>query len=406
MTKIQTPFMILQGTADGAVDWDQGLEFYNAARRNGKQVIFLSYPDEPHHLAKPENQKDFQVRMKQFFDHYLKGTPRAGVDGERPSAGPQGRGDQVRTMSDRTVTRRDFLTTSALAIGAGAFGRRLLAQTPQQTPPPLNPVFTPVRRNVGIFTARGGTIAYLVNSDGIIVVDSQYPDSAKAFIEGLGKETGNRPIDVLINTHHHADHTGGNRRRSSAVTRTIVAQANVPALQKTANDQAPTPVEQAYADTTFTETLNKVIGDEMVRATKFTPAHTGGDAVVYFEKANVVQVGDLVWGSLQCYVDRTPGGASATNWIKVNEQIAEKYPADAIFVWGHSGARLPVTGTKADVLKMRDYLTALVEYVRAGIKAGKSRDQIVSSKDILPGFDDRGPLTTRALAGTYDELVS
>ena len=75
VTKIQTPFMILQGTADGAVDWDQGLEFYNAARRNGKQVIFLSYPDEPHHLAKPENQKDFQVRMKQFFDHYLKGTP-------------------------------------------------------------------------------------------------------------------------------------------------------------------------------------------------------------------------------------------------------------------------------------------------------------------------------------------
>ena len=75
VTKIQTPFMILQGTADGAVDWDQGLEFYNAARRTGKQVIFLSYPDEPHHLAKPENQKDFLVRMKQFFDHYLKDTP-------------------------------------------------------------------------------------------------------------------------------------------------------------------------------------------------------------------------------------------------------------------------------------------------------------------------------------------
>jgi len=75
VTRIQTPFMILQGTADGAVDWDQGLEFYNAARRNGKQVIWLSYPDEPHHLAKTPNQKDFQVRMKQFFDHYLKGAP-------------------------------------------------------------------------------------------------------------------------------------------------------------------------------------------------------------------------------------------------------------------------------------------------------------------------------------------
>ncbi len=73
--KITTPFMILQGTADNAVDWHQGLELYAAAKRLGKQVIFLSYPGEPHHLAKKENQIDFQIRMKQFFDHYLKGTP-------------------------------------------------------------------------------------------------------------------------------------------------------------------------------------------------------------------------------------------------------------------------------------------------------------------------------------------
>jgi dipeptidyl aminopeptidase/acylaminoacyl peptidase len=73
--KITTPFMILQGTEDGAVDWNQGLEFYVAAKRLGKEVIFLSYPGEPHHLRKEENQKDFQLRMKQYFDHYLKGAP-------------------------------------------------------------------------------------------------------------------------------------------------------------------------------------------------------------------------------------------------------------------------------------------------------------------------------------------
>ncbi len=73
--KIKTPFMILHGTADGSVDYSQGLEFYAAARRLGKQVILLSYPDEAHHLGRKENQKDFQVRMRQFFDHYLKGTP-------------------------------------------------------------------------------------------------------------------------------------------------------------------------------------------------------------------------------------------------------------------------------------------------------------------------------------------
>jgi len=73
--KITTPFMILHGTEDGAVDWNQGLEFYTSARRLGKEVILLSYPGEPHHLRKEENQKDFQLRMKQYFDHYLKGTP-------------------------------------------------------------------------------------------------------------------------------------------------------------------------------------------------------------------------------------------------------------------------------------------------------------------------------------------
>ena len=72
---IKVPFLILHGTEDGAVDWNQGLEYYTAARRLGKEVILLSYPGEPHHLSKIENQKDFQLRMKQYFDHYLKGAP-------------------------------------------------------------------------------------------------------------------------------------------------------------------------------------------------------------------------------------------------------------------------------------------------------------------------------------------
>ena len=70
--KIKTPFMILHGTTDGAVDWGQGLEFYNAARRLDKEVIFLSYPNEGHHLAVEANQIDFLNRMQQYFDHYLK----------------------------------------------------------------------------------------------------------------------------------------------------------------------------------------------------------------------------------------------------------------------------------------------------------------------------------------------
>lgn len=74
---ITTPFMILHGTEDGAVDWLQGLEFFNMARRQGKEVILLSYPGEPHHLREKENQVDFQIRMMQFLDHHVRGAPAA-----------------------------------------------------------------------------------------------------------------------------------------------------------------------------------------------------------------------------------------------------------------------------------------------------------------------------------------
>jgi dipeptidyl aminopeptidase/acylaminoacyl peptidase len=75
--KITTPFMILHGTEDGSVDYGQGLEYYAMARRLGKEVILMSYPDEGHHLSTKENRIDFQIRMMQYFDHYLKGAQKA-----------------------------------------------------------------------------------------------------------------------------------------------------------------------------------------------------------------------------------------------------------------------------------------------------------------------------------------
>jgi dipeptidyl aminopeptidase/acylaminoacyl peptidase len=73
--KIRTPFMILHGMEDGAVDYVEGLQFFNAARAAGKQVILLSYPGEAHNLTNRDNQKDFTIRMKQYFDTYLMDKP-------------------------------------------------------------------------------------------------------------------------------------------------------------------------------------------------------------------------------------------------------------------------------------------------------------------------------------------
>ena len=72
--RVQTPLMILANDADDAVPWYQGIEYFLALRRLGKEVYLFSYNGEPHHLDRRPNQKDYTVRMQEFFDHYLKGA--------------------------------------------------------------------------------------------------------------------------------------------------------------------------------------------------------------------------------------------------------------------------------------------------------------------------------------------
>ncbi len=71
---VKTPLIILHNDQDGAVDFTQGIEYFNTLRRMQKPVVLLEYPGENHGLARPANQQDYTVRMKEFFDHYLKGA--------------------------------------------------------------------------------------------------------------------------------------------------------------------------------------------------------------------------------------------------------------------------------------------------------------------------------------------
>ncbi|NNK62621.1 MAG: S9 family peptidase [Gemmatimonadetes bacterium] len=72
---METPLLMMFGTNDGAVEYNQGVEFYNAARRLGKEMVMLSYDGENHGLAREPNQKDYQRRIMQWFGYYLKGEP-------------------------------------------------------------------------------------------------------------------------------------------------------------------------------------------------------------------------------------------------------------------------------------------------------------------------------------------
>ena len=71
---VNTPLLIEFGDVDEAVPWQQGIELYLALRRLGKNCIFLQYRDEPHHLKKYPNKLDYSIKMKEYFDHYLKGA--------------------------------------------------------------------------------------------------------------------------------------------------------------------------------------------------------------------------------------------------------------------------------------------------------------------------------------------
>ena len=101
--------------------------------------------------------------------------------------------------------------------------------------------------------------------------------------------------------------------------------------------------------------------------------HTGGDAVIVFERANVVHMGDLMFNRLHPRVDR-PSGASIKNWISVLERVAKRH-GDATFIFGHAKPGQPITGPAKDLLYLRDYFSAALDYTQKAIKARQSLER-------------------------------
>lgn len=317
------------------------------------------------------------------------------------------------------MNRRDFLVRSSLFATAGLLVRsKLFAQdsaprpaAPKPAvvaatqPPPTVTAFHTLRRDVGIFTGRGGTIGWLANTGAQLVVDTQYPDTAATCLAGLPGGSG-RTLDVVLNTHHHADHTSGNPI-FKPVAKTIVAHANVPKLQFAAAEKAGTLDKQVYADTTFPNVWRRELGGEIITAEYHGAAHTSGDVAVMFEKANVVHMGDLIFNRMYPVIDR-PAGASIRHWIVVLEEIAKAYPADAIYVFGHANPKFGVTGQRRDLLVLRDYFSAVLDYTQKKIAAGEPKETIVGLEN-FPDFDDfHAPLPNRLasnLTVAYDELT-
>ena len=271
-------------------------------------------------------------------------------------------------------SRRTFLRRLGTAFAAAPF-LSTVAPTLAQADG-----FDTLRASVGTFTQRGGTIGWLLTDDGLVVVDTQYPESAPDCWNGL-RDRSESPLAMVINTHHHGDHVGGNGVFAQYTDR-LVAHANVPDLMRASAEEEAKPT---YPTETFEDTWSETVGDETLTLRSRGPAHTGGDAIIVFENANIVHIGDLVFNRAYPFID-VGGGADSKNWISSLETIHDALDDDTIVIHGHGNPEFGPTGGREDLLVMRDFLTALNEYVTQQRQAGASLEEM-KQKEVLEGFE-------------------
>lgn len=259
----------------------------------------------------------------------------------------------------------------------------------------------PLRNNVGIFTEQGGTIAWMINKERIVVVDAEFPDPAMHLIAEL-KKRSDLPFEWLINTHHHGDHTSGNISFKGLV-KNVAAHQNSLINQTNVAVAAKKEDVQLYPDTTFTDTWAVKVGDEHIKAHYFGTGHTNGDSMIHFENANIVHTGDLVFNRRYPVVD-PKAGASVKHWPVALERAQKLFDRNTLFVFGHAFDPEKVTGNLDDLKAMQNYMEQLVAFVGSQIKAGKTRDEVLQATAIpgVTGWQGQG--IQRSLGAAYDEL--
>jgi cyclase len=294
--------------------------------------------------------------------------------------------------------RRSFIQQSALTFGALSLTNQKLLANLFEDPWKI----TMLRNEVGIFEEKGGTIAFLLSREGIVVVDSQFPDQSKHLIDEL-KKRSEQPISLLINTHHHGDHSSGNIAFKGLVGN-VLAHENSLLNQQASAKQNKSEDKQLYPDLTYNHTWGRNIGKEKIRLHHFGAGHTNGDSFIHFQHANIVHCGDLLFNRRHPYVDRN-AGANIKSWIEVLNTAVATFDKKTMFVFGHAAAGYKVTGTADDLNKFRDYLGNVLSFTEAAIKAGKTKDEFLKATAI-PGSDEwKGDGIQRPLGAAWDELM-
>jgi cyclase len=309
---------------------------------------------------------------------------------------------------EKQTSRREMLRGSATLAGtaflANFFPATLLrasaASYGQQTPSPADlladmrakfnaaPLETQtLAEEVTMLSGPGGSVVVLNGPDGKFVVDTFVAPAwprLKEALDGLG----NAPVKYVIDTHWHFDHTDNNAPLRAAGA-TVLAHENttkrmsephdLPVLYRRPDGTLaglhfdPSPAE-ALPQQTFRDTYKLQANGESITLQHVPPAHTDTDIYVHFEKANVIQMGDLFFNWMYPYIDPGTGGKITGN-IAACDKILSLADNDTKIVAGHG----PL-GNKADLTKFRDMLVTSRDRVEKLKSAGKSAQEAVAEK--------------------------
>ncbi len=235
-----------------------------------------------------------------------------------------------------------------------------------------------VAEGVYMLTGAGGNIGLSVGKDGCYVIDDQFAPLTEKILAAV-KAVSPAPVRFVVNTHWHGDHTGGNENMGKTGA-LLVAHENVRRRMSTEQFTAalgrktePSP-EAALPVVTFTDAVTFHWNGDEIRVYHVPPAHTDGDAVIHFVKADVVHMGDVFFNGGYPFIDASSGGR-IDGYVAAADRVLAGITEKTQIIPGHG----PL-GTKADLQAFRDMLKTARDRI-AKLKAeGKSRDQAVAAK--------------------------
>jgi cyclase len=236
---------------------------------------------------------------------------------------------------------------------------------------------TKVSGNFYTLEGTGGMIGVLTGPDGVLMVDAQFAPLTEKIVAAI-KQISDKPIRLLINTHVHGDHTGGNENLGKMGV-TIIARENLRTrLAKPnpgANGAPGTPAPAAALPMiTYDAPVTIHMNGEDVQLIPIPSAHTDGDTMVKFPVADVIMSGDFFRSLGYPNIDRANGGSLKGMLDGLDRIVALSGPATKI-IPGHGK-----TVDKAAVAAHRDMIVALRDKVAGMIKQGMTVQQVTAAK--------------------------